>query len=174
MIGRQIVNRSQNQSNLNRRAVSPANDSCGNGLAFTGKLWSYWRNPGVSINQITKLCRVQSLRDAGAPAGSPQTNCLRLTATLLSWQIHSISTYTSSQITYSNRLTIWCIVWETVKINFLFNREKLFVKRARCRYDQIAVWCVFVRVVGRSLDSNLRRQKRRFRGWLPRMDSNHE
>jgi hypothetical protein len=37
MIGLEMVNRTQNQSNLNRRAVSPANDSCGNGLAYIGK-----------------------------------------------------------------------------------------------------------------------------------------
>jgi len=37
MIGLEMVNRNQNQSNLNRWAVSPANGSCGNAFAFTGK-----------------------------------------------------------------------------------------------------------------------------------------
>jgi hypothetical protein len=37
----ETVNRDQN---LSRGAVSPANDFCGSGLAFTGKSWSYWQN----------------------------------------------------------------------------------------------------------------------------------
>jgi len=66
----ETVKRNLNQSDRNRWAVLPATDSCGNGLGFIGKSWSYWQNQASasikSPNSAVSEHTVRALRDREA------------------------------------------------------------------------------------------------------------